>query len=380
VPRPLSSSQKAVTPDRQQLRVLRIHQSGVVRAWRARDRELRARGVDVTLVSAARWNEGGRDVPCEPGSDDFVVVAKTVGRRPNGFVYDPRPLWRALRSGPFDLIDANQEPCSLAAFEILCLRWFARSPAPLVLYSAQNIFKRYPQPIRWMESRALRAASGVHVCNADACDVLRRKGFTGTIEVLPLGVDVARFHPGPPPDTEAGALHIGYVGRLDAHKGVEMLVEAVAGQAGWTLHVVGDGPQAADIRRRAAPLHEQVSITGFVPTEELPAVYRSFDVVVIPSLETPRWTEQFCRVAVEAMASGVPIVASSSGALPEVVGDAGVFVPPGNPAALRTALLELAADPERRAALGRVGRERSQRFAWSSVAEHQHRFYGTIAG
>ena len=112
------------------LRVLRIHQSGVVSAWRARDRELRARGVDVTLVSAARWDEGGRDVPCEPGADDFIVIARTVGRRPNVFLYDPRPLWRALRSGPFDLIDAHQEPCSLAAFEILCLRWLARAPAP----------------------------------------------------------------------------------------------------------------------------------------------------------------------------------------------------------------------------------------------------------
>jgi glycosyltransferase involved in cell wall biosynthesis len=361
------------------LRVLRIHQSGVVSAWRARDRELRARGVDVTLVSAARWDEGGRDVPCEPGADDFIVIARTVGRRPNVFLYDPRPLWRALRSGPFDLIDAHQEPCSLAAFEILCLRWLARAPAPIAFYSAQNIFKRYPLPFRWMERRALRAASGIHVCNEAAGTVLRRKGFTGIVEVLPLGVDIERFHPGPPPNSQAGALHIGYVGRLDAHKGVEVLVDAVVGQQHWTLHVVGDGPTATDIRRRAAPLGEQVVISGFQPIEELPAVYRSFDVIVVPSLETPGWTEQFCRVAVEAMASGVPIVASASGALPEVVGDAGVLVPQGDPTALRHALSALAADPERRRQLGRAGRVRSKRFAWSSIAESQHRFYDMIA-
>jgi glycosyltransferase involved in cell wall biosynthesis len=137
---------------------------------------------------------------------------------------------------------------------------------------------------------------------------------------------------------------------------------------------------ADEIRKRSAPLGKQVVISGFVPAEDLPAVYRSFDVVVVPSLNTPSWLEQFCRVAVEAMASGVPIVASSSGALPEVVGDGGVFVPPADVTALRDALESLASDPVRRVALGRAGRARSQRFAWSSVVETQHRFYDAIVG
>ena len=116
---PTSSPTASMRPHTRPLRVLRIHQSGVVNAWRAHDREFRARGVDMTLVSAARWNEGGRDVPCEPGDDNFVLIARTLGRRPNLFVYDPRPLWRALRGGRFDLIDVHEEPCSLAATEVL---------------------------------------------------------------------------------------------------------------------------------------------------------------------------------------------------------------------------------------------------------------------
>jgi len=307
------------------------------------------------------------------------MTSRTFGNKPNLFVYDPRPIFRLLRSERFDLIDAHEEPCSLAATEVLLLRWLARSRAPVTLYSAQNIFKRYPLPFRWMERRALRAAAGIHVCNTVAGDITRRKGFTGTVEMLPLGVDIERFHPELPPSTEPGALRIGYVGRLDAHKGVEVLIDAVAGQPGWTLHIVGDGPTAADIGRHAAPCGVQVTISGFVPTEDLPDVYRSFDVVVVPSLETPSWTEQFCRVAVEAMASGVPVVASDSGALPEVVGDAGVLVPPGDASALRRTLAELASDPARRAMLGQAGRDRSRRFAWASVAENQHRFYDTVA-
>ncbi len=118
---------------------------------------------------------------------------------------------------------------------------------------------------------------------------------------------------------------------------------------------------------------------GLRPGEQLPELYRSFDVVIVPSLSTPGWTEQFCRVAVEAMASGVPVIASDSGALPEVVGDAGLLVPPGDPAALRGALNVLASDPDRRIELGRRGRTRSGRFAWETIAKEQLDFYAEVA-
>ena len=379
MPRSSPSERIAPAESRDSLRVLRIYHSAVVSAWRERDRQLRARRVNVTLVSAATWNEGGQTVTCLPGADDFVIPARTLGRRPNLFLYDPRPLWRSMRSGQFDLIDAHEEPVSLATAEILLVRRLARSTARVTLYSAQNIFKRYPLPFRWFERTALRTASGIHVCNEAAGEVLRRKGFAGAIEVLPLGVDIDHFHPGPPPNREPGALHIGYAGRLDAHKGVDVLIDAVAGQPHWTLHIVGDGPNASDLRQHAAPLGSQVTFSGFAAVDNLPEIYRSFDVVVVPSLETPRWIEQFCRVAVEAMASGVPIVASASGALPEVVGNAGLLVPPGDVSALRKALDDLASDPERRRDLGRIGRDRSARFSWPSIADRQRRFYGAVA-
>src|SRR4029079_19378683 len=84
--------------------VLRIYHSAVVGAWRQRDRELRQRGISVTLVSARRWDEGGHVVALDPGPDTFVVPAATFGRRPNAFLYDPRPVWKVLRSRRFDVI------------------------------------------------------------------------------------------------------------------------------------------------------------------------------------------------------------------------------------------------------------------------------------
>jgi glycosyltransferase involved in cell wall biosynthesis len=341
----------------------------VVSAWRARDRELIARGVELTLVSPVRWNEGGRDVALEPGEDRFVVPARTLGRHPYLFVYDPRPLVRELRRRKLDVLDVHEEPASLAAFELRLLARLFQPGVPMVLYGAQNIAKRYPPPFRWIERASLRRAAGTYPCNEAAGRIFRRKGFTGVVATLPLGVDVDRFAPATgewPP----GPLRVGYVGRLEPHKGVHVLLEAVAGLDEVTVAVHGDGPAAGDLVALADRLGVagRVRFCGFAAHDTLPEVYRSFDVLAVPSLTTPSWTEQFGRVAVEGMASGLAVVASTAGALPEVVGDAGVLVPEGDVAAWRTALARLAAEPAERVRLGALARERARRFTWAAVA------------
>jgi len=366
------------------MRVLRVYHSAVVTPWRERDRRLRRLGAEVTLISPRAWNEGGRRVLLEVGTDDFVRPARTLGRHPYLFAYDPRPLWRALRSGWFDVVDIHEEPASLAVAEVLALMWLARCRASVCLYSAQNIAKRYPVPFRWFERIALRRAGAVHTCNEEAGRILRRKGFTGILCNLGLGVDVAWFGSGRPevgtPAAGGAGLRVGYVGRLEAHKGVSVLVDAVAAVPEVSLEIVGDGPErdalASQITRLG--LGGRVRISGFTSPEELPAVYRRFDVLAIPSLETPGWIEQFGRVAVEAMASGVPVVASDSGSLPEVVGDAGLLVPPGDAVALAEALRGLAADPARRAALSSRARERARRWSWEEIARRQYGLYRSM--
>ena len=176
-------------------RVLRVYHSAVVGGWRERDRELRRRGAQVTLVAPRAWREGGRRVVLDPGGDTFVVSARTCGRHPAVFAYDPLPLLRLLRRQRFDHIDVHEEPCSLAAAEVRMLRRWLQPDSKLLLYSAQNIPKRYPAPFRQFEAGALAEAAGVYVCNRAAGAILRGKGFRGVVEVLPLGVDVDRFVP-----------------------------------------------------------------------------------------------------------------------------------------------------------------------------------------
>ena len=128
-------------------------------------------GVDVELLSARRTHEGAGVVELQPRPGDRVTGVGTIGRHPALFLYDPRPLWRALKN-PIDVIDIHEEPFALATAEILLLRRLRGNRAPVVLYTAQNLFKRYPVPFRWLERAALRAASGVSACNTRAAEIV----------------------------------------------------------------------------------------------------------------------------------------------------------------------------------------------------------------
>lgn len=358
------------------LRVLRIAHHGVVAPWRQRERELRNLHADITLVSAECWNEGGVEVPLEPGTDDFVVGVRTFGKHPNAFIYAPGLLWRLL-SRHWDLIDLHEEPFSLATAEVLAMRKLRGLRTPFVLYSAQNIAKRYPVPFRWLERYALRHAAGAYVCNADAGEILQKKGLRSIVRLIGLGADLNLFTQEPRSGPRV-PLRVGYVGRLETHKGVHVLLRAVAEMPACVLELAGDGSQRAELGGLVAELGiaDRVTFRGHL-ADRLPEFYRGLDVLVVPSLPTPGWLEQFGRVVIEAMASGVPVIASRSGALPDVVDGAGILVDPGSVDGLRDAMAEVA-EPTRWAELREAGMQHCLRYSWRSIARTQREFYDDV--
>jgi glycosyltransferase involved in cell wall biosynthesis len=154
---------------------------------------------------------------------------------------------------------------------------------------------------------------------------------------------------------------IGFVGRLLARKGLFVLLEALAELDGaWELHVVGTGEARAEAEALAERLGiaQRVVFMGQQPSTAMPAIMRRFDVLVGPSLSTPRWKEQFGRMLVEAMACGVPAIGSDSGEIPNVIGDAGLVVPEGDSVALRAAIARLRDDATERRTIAERGRAR----------------------
>jgi len=311
--------------------------------------------------------------------DGFVVPVRTLGRHPNLFVYDPVPLWRLLGSARWDLIDMHEEPFGLAVAEVLVLRWLRARGVPFVVSSAQNIEKRYPPPFRWFERWSLAAAAGAYTCNTEAGRILRRKGLTGELVLLPLGVDVERFEPvdRPPP---SGSLRVGYVGRLIEHKGVGVLLDAVATDPRLSVEIFGAGPELGALQARAERLGlgDRATFHGHVDEADIPGTYRRFDVLAVPSLPMPGWIEQFGRVVVESQASGIPVVASASGALPDVVGGDGLLVPPGDSAALGAALVRFIDEPDLWGRLRAASVADAPRYSWESVADTQLGLYRDV--
>lgn len=365
------------------MRVLRISHSAVVDEWRGRERALAQNGVDVATLSAQRWSEGGSMVALQPRAGERTIGVATLGRHPALFFYDPRPIWRALGEH-WDVLDIHEEPFALATAEILLLRSLRRRRPPVVLYTAQNIHKRYPVPFRWFEHWALRTASGVSACNEEAARIAETKGFPGRARVIPLGIDVRRFRALPTPDhplpTRPSAIVVGFLGRLVPEKGPALLLDAVAHDERLRARIAGGGPLLAELHAQAADagIADRVEFVGPVDPDDVVDFYRSIDVLAVPSVPTPRWTEQFGRVAVEAMACGVPVVSSDAGALPAVVGDAGIVVRVGEAGELAAALAE-AAGP-RAADLRSKGLERAASCSWEAVGRDYLDLYVSVQG
>lgn len=158
-----------------------------------------------------------------------------------------------------------------------------------------------------------------------------------------------------------------FAGDVVADKGVGVLLDAHAGLPGAPPLVLAGRLEDPGL---AAPRPGVIHL-GPLPRGALLAAWRRCAVAVAPSL-TP---ETFGLVALEAMSAARPVVVARSGGLPDVVGDAGVVVPPGDAAALRGALAALLADPPRRAALGAAAAERARGFTASRVIPQVERAY-----
>jgi glycosyltransferase involved in cell wall biosynthesis len=293
-------------------------------------------------------------------------------------------LRKILRQG-WDLVHAWEEPYICAGWQI---GRGVPAGTPFVFRSAQSLPKDYPFPFSRFERRTVDRAAG-WICSGEQVqtNLLARPGYAARPHaVIPLGVDAAAFHVDAAVRAatlrtlgwaDDGTPVIGYLGRFVPEKGVALLTRVLERLKGpWRAVFLGGGPLEAMLREWAAPRGEQVRILTDVTHAEVPKQMAAFDALALPSQTTPAWAEQFGRAIIEAFAAGVPVVASDSGEIPNVVRGTGVIVPEADEAAWAAALQALLADAPRRARYIHEGRERARtEFDWSIVGRRHIEFF-----
>ncbi len=349
--------------------------------------ELLAAQPDLTVchICPRYWQDELVQVKQDTTHTTYRQIAIDI-RRPS----DPhRALYRtltfALRDFQPDLIHAEEEPDSLPALQIATARRLFAPQAKLLFNTWQNIERPLKWYVRAIMRTTLRASAGMLCANNEAKDLLHRQGYHKFTTVLPaLGVDMRVFTPGQ--SMPRDYFTIAFIGRLVAEKGLSTLIDAVeqltrsAGSQPVQLRIIGDGPQRAEIVRYAEKLGDVVQFTAALPPAQIAQqLQQQIDVLALPSRTTSVWKEQFGRVLIEAMACSVPVVGSDSGAIPEVIGEAGLIFPDGDASALADCLQRLIDSPDLRAELTRRGTVRVQaHFTQESIAQRTLEFYRQV--
>jgi glycosyltransferase involved in cell wall biosynthesis len=336
--------------------------------------------LELTVVVPPYWrDERGRIVLERVHTTGYELIVEPAFLNGHFHLHFYPGLGRQIRRVRPELVHIDEEPYNLATAH--ALRLSRRAGAKSLFFSWQNIERRYPLPFRLLERYVLEHVDYGIFGNRESARVWRAKGYQGRFAVIPqFGVDPSIFSPAP---RKAGrGFIVGYVGRLVPEKGVDLLLEALDGLEGmWRAYILGSGPArgALDAQARQLGLADRVSFDSQIPSTQMPAYYRQLDALVVPSRTRTNWKEQFGRVLIEAMSSGVPVIGSDSGEIPHVIGDAGLIFPEERADVLRAHLSSLLQDLHLRAELARRGRERVlARFTQAQIAARTHAVYQAV--
>ena len=368
------------------MKVVMISKACIVGAYQTKLEAIAAHDdVDLTVIVPPSWRESGHEQRLERAyTQGYELIEAPIALNGRFHLHFYPTLGRLLHRLRPDVCHVDEEPYNLST--TLALRAARRLGAHCLFFTWQNLFRSYPWPFNAMERAAYRQVEAAIVGNRAAVDVLRAKGYAGPTRLIPqFGVDPTVYSPeGRVSDR---SFTVAYAGRLVEQKGLWTLIEALAQLHGdWRLLLIGSGPLAEPIeaRLRVLGLRERTTLQQRVSSREMPDWYRRMDALVLPSLTRPNWMEQFGRVLIEAMACGTVVVGSSSGEIPNVIGEAGLVFPEDDDKALAAHLSMLERDREICRKLGDKGRERvlahytQGRIAAETVALYREMMAGAV--
>ena len=364
----------------ERLRVVSISHSAVRHGAARKRYEVLASdpALDLTLVVPEVWHEYGQAEHAEPSCTSLKVRVEparlTRGGPAKWYLHHYPKLRGLLADLKPDVIHLWEEPWSLAALQAARLRDQVAPAAALVLETDQNIARRLPAGFEQVRRYTLARTDLLIARGDEALAVSRSCGFDGPSEFVMYGINTEVFFPRarPPAPQAARPFRLGYVGRLVPEKGLDDVLLALhQSPAAVELVMLGDGPERAGLLARAAALGLGGRVHLMEPRgpDGVAEFMSGLDALVLMSRTTRTWKEQFGRVIMEAHACGTPVIGSSSGSIPSVIGEGGWIVQEGDAAALAALLTELAASPGRVAAVALACRsEVLRRFGFDVIS------------
>jgi glycosyltransferase involved in cell wall biosynthesis len=352
-------------------------------ANRAKLKVLADLGVSVTAAVPDRWISRAGTAQTTGATDDSgvqVVPIPVEGpvAEPGELVWNAKALRKLLTEFEPDVIHIEEEPWTQPA--ALGLRLARRLRVPGVIATAESLPRSYTIRQRLRRERSLRQAAGLVGSNSLALALATKRRPTAPNLSLP------RFGVTPPPALAPREPHtglaIGFVGRLVPERGLDLLFRACVNLAGkWTLTVIGTGPSQEELEGLAQRLGiaARISWLGALPRPAVDEIWPRLDCLVLPSRTTERWVMTAGQAAIHAMANGVAVIGTDSGAMPEIVGNGGRIVPEEDVPALTAVLQELYADRAQCERLGSAGRRRIvEEFSDRAIAGKMLAFWRTL--
>lgn len=360
------------------MKVLYMGRAHISRIVREKLNELaKCKDLKVGLIAPKRWTAELKKYCLEDDPDQRYELFKSnlIFFRNNSSLVFYFPLLKYLLKFKPDIIHIEEEPWLLASFQIIFLSKLFLPKTKIISFTWENIYHDRKFPLSFFESYSLKHSDFMIAGNKDGKEILLKKDFKNKIKVLPhIGINLSLYKKR---KKKTKKFTVGYVGRLIQEKGLDSLFKAFAGLKDSSLLIVGDGPYKKDLMKLAEKLNikDRVKFTGTVPFEKVPDYMSDMDVLVLPSLTTKNWKEQFAYVILEAMACEVPVVASSSGENPNSIGDAGLIFKENDERDLLEKINKIKNDKRLRNNLIKKGKKRVLNFTTDKIVKETYKIY-----
>jgi len=366
--------------------ILCISQASFTSANRIVYRELKSKGWNIQMVIPAQLNFSGGKKTADPVQEDdppthFLPLTGTNPR-----IQRYKGLKKLLHELKPRIIYLDNDPASRMAASLSI--WCKMNHAQLVCQSCENLSIKINKVYRREGWKGIPAAlvknifsfisnkycRHVFVISDGGMEVFKELGYP-SVSKIPLGFNENIFHPD---ENERNRIRgakgldktvFSYFGRLVPEKGVHLLISALSRLKEFEWQLLMDdfdiyaSPYTDKIKRQIAELQLMDRVVYFQASHtEIASYMNAADVVILPSVSTPKWVEQYGRVIPEAMACGKLVIASDAGALPELIEKAGLIFPENNLDQLTGILKDILVSPGKYNVYHKLAYERAHEY------------------